>query len=83
MLSVAEAQEQLPDLIARALRGERIVITHDGQPVVELRPVQPQPPARPVTAADIAWLKAGRIRARGPLGDAGALVSDMRDEEER
>jgi prevent-host-death family protein len=35
----AEARDRLPELIDRALAGERVVITRDGRPVVELRPV--------------------------------------------
>jgi prevent-host-death family protein len=81
MPSVAEARNQLSELIDRALRGERVVITRHGHPVVELRPVQP--PARPITAADIEWLRAGRIRPLRTRGDAGTLVSTMRDEEDR
>lgn len=78
--SVAEAKNKLSDLIDRALKGEDIVITKHGHPVVELRPVVP--PARPVTAADIEWLAS--LRAEGePRTDAGTLVSRMRDEDWR
>ena len=76
---VAEAKNQLPKLIDRALKGEAIVITRRGQPVVELKPVRPAP--RPITDADIEWLRARR-RGRTPAKTAAAtLVSQMRDEE--
>ena len=79
--SVAEAKSQLPQLIERALKGEAIVITRRGQPVVELKPLRPAPAPRPVTEADIEWLKARR-RGRTPAKtDAGTLISQMRDEE--
>jgi prevent-host-death family protein len=44
--SVAEAKNQLPKLIDRALAGEEVVITRRGKPVVELRPtaLPPEPP---------------------------------------
>jgi len=35
----AEARDRLPELIDRALAGEKVVITRNGRPVVELRPV--------------------------------------------
>ena len=45
--SVADAKNQLPKLIDRALAGEEVVITRRGRPVVELRPASasaaPQP----------------------------------------
>ena len=41
--SVAEAKNQLPKLIDRALTGEEVVITRRGKPVVEPKQV----PARP------------------------------------
>ena len=36
--SVADAKNQLPKLIDRALDGEEVIITRRGKPVVELRP---------------------------------------------
>jgi prevent-host-death family protein len=78
--SVAEAKNQLSRLIDRALKGEDVVITRRGQPVIELRPVRPPP--RPVTKADIEWLR--RMRAQLPYcdTDAGAYISQMREEED-
>ena len=42
--SVAEAKNQLPKLIDRALAGEEVVITRRGKPVVELKQVPARPP---------------------------------------
>ena len=78
--SVAHAKSHLSELIDRALEGEGVVITRHGRPVVELRPVQPR--ARPVTAADLDWLAARRIRVR-VAEDAGEQLRRMRDEEYR
>lgn len=77
--SVAEAKNQLPKLINRVLEGETVVITRRGQPVVELKRVQPAP--HPITKADIEWLR--RMRAQLPRSevDAGTFVSRMRDED--
>ena len=79
--SVAEAKNRLPELIDRALKGEGIVITRHGKPVVELKAI-PEP-ARPVSAADLDWLAARRLKLRGKVKNAGKLVSEMRDEEDR
>ena len=81
--SVVEAKSQLSKLIDRALKGEGIVITRRGQPVVELKPVHnipAKPPAR-VTAADLEWLRARRVGRSPAKTDAGTFVSQMRDEE--
>ncbi len=40
-ISLAAAQDQLTDLIRRALAGETIEITRDGQDAVRLTPVAP------------------------------------------
>ena len=37
--SVAEAKNQLSELIERALKGEEVVITRHGRPVVALRAI--------------------------------------------
>jgi prevent-host-death family protein len=79
--SVAEAKNRLPELIDRALKGEGVVITRHGRPVVELRPI-PEP-ARPVSPADLDWLAARRVKVRGVKKNAAELVSAMRDEENR
>ena len=71
--SVAEAKNQLSKLIDRALEGEPIVITRRGEPVVELKPVRPAP--RPITKADIEWLRARRAQLPYCEIDAGTFVS--------
>jgi prevent-host-death family protein len=79
--SIAEAKSQLSDLIDRALAGDGIVITRHGRPVVELKPVSPLP--RAVTDVDLDWLDEHRVGAHRAQTDAGKLLSDMRDEDER
>jgi antitoxin (DNA-binding transcriptional repressor) of toxin-antitoxin stability system len=78
--SVAEAKDRLPELITRALGGEAVVITLDGRPAVELKPVPL--PAHPVTRADLDWLAQHRIGRLSVSDDSGSLVSRMRDEDE-
>ena len=78
--SVAEATTSLSGLIDRALRGEGVIVTRHGTPVVELRAVKPGP--RPITQADIEWLRAHRYHPEMPFEeDSGTFVSRMRDEE--
>jgi prevent-host-death family protein len=80
--SVAEARNQLSKLIDRALKGEGVVITRRGEPVVELKPVRAKPTkTRKVTNADLDWLRARRVGRTPAKTDAGTLVSRMRDEE--
>ena len=78
--SVAEAKNKLPELIDRALKGEGVVITRHGRPVVELKPI-PEP-VRPITSEALDWLAAHRIKRVKVKEDAGGLVSRMRDEGE-
>ena len=78
--SLAEAKNRLPELIDRALKGEDVVITRHGRPVVELKPIKE--PARPVSAEALDWLAARRVGKRAKE-DAGTFVSRMRDEWER
>jgi prevent-host-death family protein len=80
--SVTEAKNHLPELIDRALKGESVVITRRGQPVVELKPVVQQP-GRRITQADIDWLDAHRVGLRGAGEDAVTTVMRMRDEDWR
>lgn len=78
--SVAEAKNNLSELIDRALKGERVVITRHGAPVVQMTAVQPAP--RSVTEEDIEWLRVHRYQPERPFAeDSGTLVSRMRDEE--
>ena len=79
--SVADAKNQLSELIDRARRGEGVVITRHGRPMVELKPVDE--PAQPLSAADLDWLGAHRVGRTPASEDAGRLIERMRDESER
>jgi prevent-host-death family protein len=79
--SVADARNRLSELIDRALKGEGVVITRRGRPIVQLKPIDE--PARGVSAADLDWLAAHRVGRTEPNQDAGSLVERMRDESER
>jgi prevent-host-death family protein len=78
--TVAEAKNKLSQLINHALKGEGVVITRHGQPVVELKPVRPN--LRGMTDADWRWLNEHRVPRLDPDKDAVELVREMRDEGE-
>lgn len=79
--TISEAESRLSDLIDRAIAGEGIVITREGRPAVELKPVAKS--GRPVTPLDLDWLRQKRVGSRPASEDAGTFVSGIRDEEER
>lgn len=66
-VTIRELRNEGGDVVDRAARGERIVITRSGHPVAELRPVRP-----PLTAE--ALLERAR---RLPPVDAAALRKDI------
>ena len=71
--SVADAKNQLPSLIDKALAGEHVVITRRGKPVVELRPASRQ--AASATGIH-EWLRA-RTRARPSVGLTSVEILDL------
>lgn len=79
--SVVEAKNNLSELIERALKGESVVITRHGKAVVELKAVQPV--GRPVTQADLDWLRARRVKLTEGAESAVELLLRMRDEDWR
>jgi prevent-host-death family protein len=76
--SITEAKHRLSELIDRTLRGEGVVITRDGHPVVELKAVMSLP--RRMTRDTIESLAARRVGRRAQTSDGVALVRQMRDE---
>ena len=42
-VSIAEAENKLPELIRAMESGEKVVITRDGKPVAQLAPAEPEP----------------------------------------
>jgi antitoxin (DNA-binding transcriptional repressor) of toxin-antitoxin stability system len=80
--SVAEAKNKLSELIDRAEKGEEVVITRHGHPVIAFKVIGDDA-TKIMTDAELDWL-AERREKRGRIKEnAGALVSRMRDEEWR
>ena len=76
--SVAEAKNKLSELIDRALKGEHVVITRHGTPVVEMKAISK--PRRQMTKADLDWLKSRRAGRLSLTENAASLVRKLRDE---
>lgn len=74
--SVADAKNNLPKLLDRALAGEEVTITRRGEAIAKLVP------QRALGAPlDLEWLKAHIITPRsGTDFDGAALIRQMRDE---
>lgn len=73
--SVAEAKAHLSELLERAEKGEKVVITRRGEPVVQLAPVKSTKPN-----IDFARLRALRAAMPKAKTSADKLVRKMRDE---
>ena len=71
--SVADAKNNLPKLIDRALKGEEVIITRRGKAVVELRPASPKP--TPPIGTD-EWLFE-RTRSRPGVGLTSVEILDL------
>lgn len=76
--SVADAKNNLSELIDRALDGEGVVITRHGRPVVKLTPVSPPP--KPITPEALDLLTRHRVGRRLPRENAATTVRRLRDE---
>jgi prevent-host-death family protein len=78
--SIAELKNRLSELVQCAESGEEIVITRHGKAVAKLVGVETKPAPKPMTPADLDWLRKRRV-GKMPKEDAGTLVSRMRDED--
>ena len=82
--SIAEAKNNLPKLVDRALAGEEVTITRRGKPVARLSstadtaPASPSPNG-PKSPYDVEWIRRHQITPAVEI-DGGDLVRRMRDE---
>jgi antitoxin (DNA-binding transcriptional repressor) of toxin-antitoxin stability system len=78
--SIAEAREVLPALVDKALAGEEVTLTRDGEAVVELRPAAERAHRRP--SREFIEQLAERARSRPRLGEnAVDIIRRIRDGE--
>ena len=74
--SVAEARNNLPKLLDRALAGEDVTITRRGEAIARIVPEQKL--GAPV---DVEWLERHMVTPQsGTDFDSAALIRQMRDE---
>ena len=73
--SVAEAKAHMSELLDRAEKGEKVVITRRGEPIVQLAPIRHAKPG--IDFARLRALRAVMPKAKTP---AHKVVRKMRDE---
>jgi len=75
-----EAKQKLSELVERASRGERIIITRRGKPAADIVPTQEKPDLQ-----DIKEIFAGmeRIRKRAKPLPPGVTIKDLIEEGRR
>jgi prevent-host-death family protein len=74
--SVAEARNNLPKLLDRALAGETVTITRRGKPIARIVP-QAEPGAMGI---DLEWLKRVQVKPSNPHYDGQELIRMMKDD---
>lgn len=77
--SVADTKNRLSELLARAEKGEEVVVTRHGKPVAKITPVRPEP--KRMATTDVEWLRKHRIHPKKGTESAVQLLSRMRDED--
>jgi prevent-host-death family protein len=78
--SVAEAKNNLPKLLDRALAGEDVTITRRGKPIARLIPDPPALAAdRPASPTDVDWLRRHQVHPKIEI-DAAELLRQMRND---
>ena len=77
-LSVAEDTMNLSDLIDRVLRGEGVVVTRHGTPVVEIKAIDADPKTK--KDAELEWLRARRVTLKVGSQSASETLAAIRDQ---
>jgi len=73
--SIADAKNNLPKLVDRALAGEEVRITRRGKTVARLIG-EPPPPL----GIDVDWLDRVRVDPKDPNLDFTSIIRQMRDD---
>ena len=77
--SIAEAKNNLPKLIDRALAGEQVTITRRGKIVAT---IVPQRPTKGMSI-DLDWLERVRVKPSGPNADDDTSLVELMRREDR
>lgn len=80
--SIAEAKNNLPKLVDRAIAGEEVTITRRGKAVAKIVAETPAVECadRPKAFNDIEWILRHQVKTRDPNFDSAAMIRAMRDE---
>jgi len=84
--SVAEAKNNLPKLLDKALAGEEVTITRRGEPIAHIVPDLKSldaPIDAPKSAFDVEWLRRHRVTPEDHLNPefgSDKIIRRMRDE---
>lgn len=80
--SIAEAKNNLPKLVDRAMAGEEVTITRRGKAVAKIVAELPAIDCadRPKAFNDIDWIRRHQVKTKDPSFDSVALIRAMRDE---
>ena len=76
--TLAQAKDNLADMVDAALAGEAVAIARNGQPVIRLVPSNEI--AAPMTRAEIAVMASQRLGRPRLARNSVELVREMRDE---
>ena len=79
--SIAEARNRFSELIARAEKGEEVIITRHGQPIVRLAAVAEQPAPKGMSEETVEWLIANRVPRTGNRENSVTVIRHLRDED--
>lgn len=74
-LSIAEAEDQLSELVRRAENGEEVVLTRDGRDIVRFEPMPIRKATTPEEKSALFAEIRRRARERGPDGGPSAARS--------
>ena len=79
--SIAEARNRFSELIARAEKGEEVIITRHGQPIVRLAAMAEVAAPKGMSEETVEWLIANRVPLTRPGVNSAELIGHIRDEE--
>ena len=77
--SIAQAKNNLPKLVDRAVAGEEVTITRRGKPLAKIVPSGP----RQGMSIDLEWLKRVRVKPSGPNADDDTPLYELMRREDR
>jgi prevent-host-death family protein len=80
--SIADAKNNLPKLVDRAVAGEEVTLTRRGKKVAKIiaDPVVVECADRPAAFNDIGWLSSHQVQTNDPTFDGAQAIRAARDD---